>query len=71
MEVSYISSIDTHTTYKEDFSKRICLQTQGYQFLKIQHRIGPTEINGRSLNEYVHNLRDTNWKLKPIENVKS
>ena len=40
-------------------------------FLRFKHKIGPTEIKGRSLKEYVHKLRDTNWKLKPIENAKS
>ena len=41
-----------------------------YQFLKIQHKIGPTERKRRSLKEYVYKLRDANWKLKPIENAK-
>ena len=41
------------------------------KFLKIQHKIGPTEIERSFRKEYVHELKDTNWKLKPIEKAKS
>ena len=58
---------ENHSTCTKDMFE----PKRRYQFSKIQHKIGPTEIKGGSLKEYVHKLRDTNWKLKPIENAKS
>ena len=49
--------------------QRCGLAKRRYQFSKIHHKIGPTEKQDL-LKKYVHKLRDTNWKLKPIENAK-
>ena len=57
MEMSYISSIDTHTTYKEDFSKRICSQAQGYQ-LEIKTNRKNKELVRTFSQQNQHTHRD-------------